>query len=267
MITRVDEKQNQLQNSILGMEATLQRILLAQGTTTVNSSSMGVADLKEHLNALKERIANVTSVIKNPLLRSVLQQELEALLPRIAYEAMRPSNLAHIVEEDTRFRASELRSIPARQKNRVKLICSSYTQTLFGTLHFTTTTSTKSATEIREDHSSNECYKIHTTVVLHPSQWLQSCGLTYGLHINVSMSSWGLDCSLRLHRAVPNTAPIFAYCRDGNIGAIQHLFSQGLASPWDTNSRGFTPLFVSRSCFTWCLTPVFSRISQTDRTR
>jgi len=64
--------------------------------------------------------------------------------------------------------------------------------------------------------------------------------------MQVSRSSCGLDCSLTSYRAVPDDAPVFDYCRNGNVKAIQALFDGGLASPWDTNSKGFTPLFVSR---------------------
>ena len=64
--------------------------------------------------------------------------------------------------------------------------------------------------------------------------------------MQVSRSSWGLECSLTCYRAVPDDAPIFDYCRNGNAKTIQTLFDGGLASPWDTDSRGFTPLFVSK---------------------
>ena len=67
--------------------------------------------------------------------------------------------------------------------------------------------------------------------------------------MQVSISSWGLDCSIKQYRAVPDSAAIFYYCKNGDIKSVQALFNNSLASPWDTNSKGFTLLFVSPSVF------------------
>jgi len=121
---------------------------------------------------------------------------------------------------------------------RYKFIC------IFGVVHVTTTTSrntiSKSPTELSRQ------YRIRTSLILHPSQLLQTCSLNFGLRICFSDFD-GFDCQIHSYQAVPDDADIFKFCKNGNIKGIQGLFRNHLASPRDTNSRGLTPLFVSFS--------------------
>jgi hypothetical protein len=88
---------------------------------------------------------------------------------------------------------------------------------------------------------------IQTVVTVHPSQWLMTCGMNFGIQAEFSESIWGFEYRLKSYRAVPDNALIFELCEKGDTTAIQRLFDERRASPWDTNSRGLTPLFVSFS--------------------
>ncbi|KAF2500369.1 hypothetical protein BU16DRAFT_556839 [Lophium mytilinum] len=53
----------------------------------------------------------------------------------------------------------------------------------------------------------------------------------------------------RTFHAVPDNALIFEFCKQGNLMAVNSLLVNGQASPWDTNSKGWTPLhFASWNC-------------------
>jgi len=58
------------------------------------------------------------------------------------------------------------------------------------------------------------------------------------------MSIVGWKHSLEVFRAAPETAPIFDFCRDGNLEVVRTLLKNGHASPWDRDPEGRTPLFV-----------------------
>jgi hypothetical protein len=58
-------------------------------------------------------------------------------------------------------------------------------------------------------------------------------------------SANGPELLLRLPRVVPPTSDVFNFARTGNVRGLQHLFENGLASPFDVNSCGLTPLHVS----------------------
>jgi hypothetical protein len=50
--------------------------------------------------------------------------------------------------------------------------------------------------------------------------------------------------ALRDGRVVPDDSPVFYYTRLGDVEQLWNLFDNGLASPFDTDSGGFSPLHV-----------------------
>jgi hypothetical protein len=68
-------------------------------------------------------------------------------------------------------------------------------------------------------------------------------GRRFELHLMKSCQGW--DQRLRTYRTVPYDATVFAYCMDGNVNGLQHLFGTGQASPFEVDPDGRTPLHVS----------------------
>lgn len=83
------------------------------------------------------------------------------------------------------------------------------------------------------------------TYVIYPSSLAKFFGISYGVQL-ASAATSGWKFSLQPFRAVPEDALIFDLCRDGNILAVQRMLSKGLASPWDRDPHGRTPLWVRR---------------------
>ncbi|ESZ91362.1 hypothetical protein SBOR_8246 [Sclerotinia borealis F-4128] len=86
---------------------------------------------------------------------------------------------------------------------------------------------------------------MRTTITMHPSRFLQLCGVRFGLRFALSKAPGNIEHALQAYRAVPDNAIIFKLCWEGRIDAINLLFEQGLASPLDTDSYGQTPLMIA----------------------
>lgn len=78
----------------------------------------------------------------------------------------------------------------------------------------------------------------------YPPRLLNLLGISRGMEIVIRRSTVGWQYSLRDFRVVPENAPIFEFCRDGNLSAVRTLFMSGHASPWDRDPTGRTPLWV-----------------------
>jgi hypothetical protein len=98
----------------------------------------------------------------------------------------------------------------------------------------------------------DSCQKVHTTFILHPSPWLHNCGWRRSISMQMSKSSSGLDCSFTSYRAVPDDAPVFEYCRNGNVRAFQALFL--------TISLHLQVLPRVSLSSSWCLGPTFGLV-------
>jgi len=82
-----------------------------------------------------------------------------------------------------------------------------------------------------------------SSYVLYPGTVLKMFGINHGLMLDTK-STTGWQFSLQPFNALPFEAPIFEFCRNGNVAAIQTLLSGGHASLWDRDPLGCTPLWV-----------------------
>lgn len=95
-----------------------------------------------------------------------------------------------------------------------------------------------------EDDAYDEHYdkELETFLTLVSFSWL----LKMGIKVACTRSSAGWNHKLSNFNVVKRDAPIFRYSIAGNIAGVKELFSQKLATPWDTNEDGFTVLHLSR---------------------
>ncbi|KAJ8061764.1 hypothetical protein OCU04_009561 [Sclerotinia nivalis] len=111
----------------------------------------------------------------------------------------------------------------------------STTNTPFGTIHLRTITL----------FFAHDTCKVRITIPLHPSRFLQLCGVRFGLKIVLSKSPGTIEHALRPYTAIPDNAIIFKLFWERRTDAINNLLEKRLASPWDTNSYGETPLMIA----------------------
>ena len=95
--------------------------------------------------------------------------------------------------------------------------------------------------EIMGDEPSEHC----SFITLRPAAWIAFLRIRIGLHLSIARSSiQGWNWSLRDFRLVPDDAPIFCFCKEGNLSAVRYLMARGETSARDTDFYGMTPLHV-----------------------
>jgi hypothetical protein len=85
-----------------------------------------------------------------------------------------------------------------------------------------------------------------THFIYHPAPWFLRRCFNFGMSALSTKAAQGWQYQIRTIRAVPDDSLIFQFCRSGNLDGIRYLLKRRLASPWDTDSKGWTPLHVSR---------------------
>jgi hypothetical protein len=190
--------------------------------------------------------------MQNPVTRIDFERLIEAAISRVSDDL---GSSIGVCEMDTPEpippKPIQPRLLTRERRKAVRRRCFlSTSSTLYGTLHIASTVSevfpddtvTNREQELGDYGAEVE---IRTVFNVHPSRWLLFCGLNFGIQITLSKSLQGFDYRFKSYRAVPNDALIFKLSEKGETTAIQSLFDERKASPWDTNSRGLTPLFVS----------------------
>lgn len=124
------------------------------------------------------------------------------------------------------------------------------TTTLFGTI--TTSAKTRFLTSkfSNDDASGNEEYQYENESCFRilPAQWLLKLGFNYAYNFSTHDSSTqGWQWCIKPINLVPDDAPIFEFCYEGNFEEVRNLISRNLASVRDVDSYGCTALHVSRT--------------------
>ncbi|KAI9697800.1 MAG: hypothetical protein M1836_004476 [Candelina mexicana] len=120
-------------------------------------------------------------------------------------------------------------------------------------------------------------HDIETSITIVPAPWL----LSRGVRLACTNSSQGPCYNLRVSPVVPTNALVFEFAASGNVEGMRTLFRKGLASPWDMDADGYTPLHFacdkaqfklckfliecgadsnSANYFGWCVTQILLKI-------
>jgi len=202
-------------------------------------------DVGSHINALKTEARKLASTVSNPVARVGYEKMIEAAISQVSDGLKSEQKDAIGSSADSRklVMASSTETSTIHNRTWHQYSCNT---SPFGQLFIRSKFSESNSHNESEDTEYEETqHRIETTLRLHPSRWLQICGITHGIQIAFSKSFQGLDCRLRTYRAVPDNSPIFEFCRKNDVDGIRRLFDERRASPWDTDSGGWTPLHVS----------------------
>lgn len=212
------------QQQLVSMIDNIKLDLEKRASQAIETRFQKPSDTYYHLEELKREASSLSSSIKNPVTRLGFEQAMDAALSVL-------SNSVNIYETPIRQEKTIVQSF-----SNSKLFTIS---TPFGSVHIRT------VTILFADCS----YKLRSTITMHPSRFLQLCGVKFGIKFALSQSYGSLTHTLKGYRAVPDDAAIFKLCKEGRTDAISHLFDEGHASPFDTDSFGRTPLMVCISIF------------------
>ena len=224
-------------------------LLQQRSQDTVTSISIDTRDIADHLQALRVECRKTTASIGNPMARFWFENMMDKALTQLSRGLNASSRLDGTSTADSQVNGDAASKMPKRppvsQYRRTQTYLSE-TSSFFGTLYVVS----KATPPLEIEDSDDEVEDIapehfQTTITFHPSQWFLRFGVSFGIEVLLAKSIEGLNCGIKSYRAVPDHALIFELCRQGNNKAIRRLFDSGQASPWDRDSCGETPIFVS----------------------
>ena len=219
----------------------------ASVTTVGNSSTIDY----EHTNAFRAETSRICTNIQNPVHRVGFQIGSEVAVEDIASnlekdQSRTPSQLPANVGSD-----QPIHSHRARRQTLTKdtwTLRKSISRTFFGSIVTTTKTRSLKSRFVEDDVLDDEdCqYEQESSFRILPAQWLLKLGFNYTYNISTHDSSTqGWQWCIKPINLVPYDAPIFKFCKQGNLEKVRDMFSQNLASVRDVDSEGYTPLHVS----------------------
>ena len=146
---------------------------------------------------------------------------------------------------------------PSRARQRTwTMIRESLTQTFFGTITHNRRRRVSRLGSSVDDALGDKGYPYEheESIKLLPAGWLLKLGFNCAYNFSVHESSTqGWQFFIKPINLVPDDAPIFGYCEQGNIEMVRDLMSRNLASVQDVDSYGWTALHVSHAAFLYVL--------------
>jgi hypothetical protein len=222
-------------------------------TVPIDSGAVGLAA------ALEREVNRMASKEGNPTIRSgfklAMNEAIQQLLsqsPGGKVQNTTPTRIGvpsgHLLSHIPRFGVSTRK----RRRDRT-LLYQSKTEIniFFGKIHFSSQTFRVFSDE--GDFIPDRDFQDETEIALifHPASWIVNLGFLYGLKAFANQSGQAWKHVMETFRPVPDDSEIFKLCKEGNNDAVKVLLSpEGGASPWDTNSTGWTPLHVSEQSVT-----------------
>ena len=112
-------------------------------------------------------------------------------------------------------------------------------KSIFGTVYYSTKIVHRQSYE--DVSESSTWHELETIFTIIPAPWLTRFGFQF---VSAKMFDTRSH-SLRTFRTISRDALIFDFCSNGNVAGIRSLFQRRLASPFDRDETGRTPLHVS----------------------
>lgn len=219
-------------------------------TTSVGTSTSA----GEHVADIHDEIQQVSRTMSNPAFKATYEAGFEEALNKLASFIKHQDRVQALSGSDIHLSARETNGLEEKDEEKrlagtsdpkkvLEETKMSITRTIIGNFQVH---SRKSRLE-QPDWKSSAEYEYQTSLRYHPAPWLLKWGIfSSGLSLITSSSTQGWKNVVRTFRAVPDSAPIFEFCKTGNLAAARTLLASGQASVLDTNSLGWTPLHVSR---------------------
>jgi hypothetical protein len=234
------------------MSQTMEKMELERSSQTVtvpiDSGAAGLAA------ALEREVNRMALKEKNPTIRSgfrmAMTEAIQQLLSQSSEGEVHNSTPAMLtVRRDHPISQTPRLGVSAKKRRRDRtLLHQSDTKTnvIFGKIHFSSQTFQVLSDEGETTLDSDFQEETEISFIFHPASWMVNLGFCYGLTAFAHQSGQIWKHIVETFRPVPDNSEIFKFCKAGNINEVKVLLSKGGgASPWDTNSTGWTPLHVS----------------------
>ena len=242
---------------------------------TVSTETHDAVDVQGHVESLQTEMRRVTAGVPQPWIQSgmrvVIDKAVQGMADKLNTEDVTKGNHQEVADtrrgDNSTSRGysnpgsdveSARDSAQLRDESRNRRVrhlgmkhfhgtYASITSSVFGTIYLCTNKFyvKDPITAEDSDGEADSSIMIETNFTFYPSRCLMWWGLNYGFQVIISKDSTSWKNSLQTFHAVPDNALIFEFCEQGNVMAVNSLLAKGQASPWDTNSKGWTPLHVS----------------------
>ncbi|RDW57721.1 hypothetical protein BP5796_12522 [Coleophoma crateriformis] len=247
---------------------------LKMSSSSVTTGIRGTIGLSNHIEDLRKEIQQITTAISNPWVKAGLEMGMDKAIQELAASLRSSDSPSPPVEPIFREKSHQIYSTAepevdlekgnveymqplVRKRLRRRYLENTYTSitsTLFDVVYFVTRKfRIKVGSSGDMEQLQTNLYEYNTHFILHPAQWLLRWGFSFGLDIAISNTMHGWKNNIRTFRAVMDDSLIFEFCKTGNITGVRSLLSRGEASPWDTDSQGWTPLHCT-SLTNWWIT-------------
>ncbi|KAH9223809.1 hypothetical protein DL95DRAFT_517174 [Leptodontidium sp. 2 PMI_412] len=192
-------------------------LLQQRSQATTEIVSMESLNIDEHLKVLREECRKTAAGILgifNPVARFKFENLMDSALTQISSGLGSSDGMSHttamseksLVAEGTTKKPRRYSEIHHRTWTTYLFSISSP----FGRLHpVSRALEPLGSNSAREE--SRHCFlqSMKTTLTFHPSQWLLSSGVNFGIQVLLSKSIQGLDCRLKSYRAVADNSLVF----------------------------------------------------------
>lgn len=210
-----------------------------------------------YFSVMTQQIANLAPMRADMI---AVNQQLETERVTYSLQPDGPCSLESMNTEECARVETEHALLPMRMVRRNslgRLSCrrkfSKHCNTLLGTIVLVSQVNSFQGIETSKrahDHQGQECHKWAVKIV--PVGVLK-CIFKSAVDFSISWkTSRGTPCGftsiqqcLRYYPVVPETAEIFEACKLGDIEWVKSLLDRNVASPFDTDPNGWTPLHVS----------------------
>ncbi|KAF4631032.1 hypothetical protein G7Y89_g7100 [Cudoniella acicularis] len=239
------------QQAILSMTQLMGRMELERCSQTVtvpiDSGTAGLAAV------LEREINRMISKEENPIIRSGFQMAMstaiQKLLSENQAENIHNNPATKNVGFSGRFTSQVSKLGLSGKKRRRHKILSHQSDTeiniILGTIHFSSQTFQILSEEEETYPDSDIRQETEIAFRFHPAPWIVTLGFVYGLSSYAFRSDQTWKHVVKTFRPVTDDSLIFGFCKAENIDGVKHLLSERIATPWDTNSTGWTPLHIA----------------------
>ena len=235
-----NESNTQHRSQSMALEQLLQR----SDPSANASSALVTSHVEHHLKAREFELATLTSSIY-PFIRDEIQRTVQSHLREALHPCDRamcddnPAQPMHSTASDVAQRSdkSNAKMLPVHQSRHHRRI-------LIGDLYsFTKVFIAEGQRSDRAGEFVEDKQYAVSRYVFVPFQWVQKLLYGYAIDLRIAQADRpGWAITLETPRLQPSDAPIFKFCREGNIDGVRDLLFRGQASVLDVNHRGFTPL-------------------------
>ncbi|KAF8860188.1 hypothetical protein BDZ45DRAFT_323096 [Acephala macrosclerotiorum] len=239
------------QQAILSMTQVMEDMELGQSSQTVaipvDSGSAGLAA------ALKREVERMASKEGNPIIRSgfemAMAKAIQQMFPLNPEGKMHNITPLGITDSGGCLRSQTSRyGFSTKKRHRDRMLShrlDTEINVLFGKISFSSQTFQMLSNEGEPTPDGDLQEETEIAFRFHPASWIVNLGFLYGLSAHAIQSGQNWKHVMKTFRPVPDNSQIFEFCKLGDINGVKSLLSQRRASPWDTNSTGWTPLHVA----------------------